>query len=260
MILDNRGITIREVADDVVISFGSCQAIFTDLLAMKRAAAKIVPKLLNFEQKQRRMDIAQETIQICSKGHNWWRIMDVWLRHWNQSPIMPMEATRRAKAEKSKSSSAKCEDFAHYFFRLQWLDASWILATRSYCQYYYSIAPIASSNCQKRTELWKKQSWILHYDNAPADTSMLGREVFAKTVITVLGPRWLFPLSILKKPMKEKRFATIENIKEKSQQRLLAIPKSSFQKCFEDCEKCWRKCIRSEGVILKGTREVFVFQ
>ena len=29
---------------------------------MKRAAAKIVPKLFNFEQKQRRIDIAQEIL------------------------------------------------------------------------------------------------------------------------------------------------------------------------------------------------------
>ena len=29
---------------------------------MKRAAAKIAPKLLNFEQKQRRMDIAQDML------------------------------------------------------------------------------------------------------------------------------------------------------------------------------------------------------
>ena len=29
---------------------------------MKRAAAKIVPKLLNLEQKQRRMDMAQEML------------------------------------------------------------------------------------------------------------------------------------------------------------------------------------------------------
>ena len=49
MILDNRRITIKEVADDVGISFRSCQAIFTDVLGLKRAAAKIVPKLLNFE-------------------------------------------------------------------------------------------------------------------------------------------------------------------------------------------------------------------
>ena len=53
MILDNCRITIREIADDVDISFGSCHAIITDVLGMKSAAAKIVPKLLNFEQKQR---------------------------------------------------------------------------------------------------------------------------------------------------------------------------------------------------------------
>ena len=51
MILDNQRITIREVADNVGISFGSCQAIFTDILGMKRVEAKIVSKLLNFKQK-----------------------------------------------------------------------------------------------------------------------------------------------------------------------------------------------------------------
>ena len=38
MILYNRRIPIREVADDDGISFGSCQAIFADVLGMKRAA------------------------------------------------------------------------------------------------------------------------------------------------------------------------------------------------------------------------------
>ena len=50
MILDNRRIIIREVADNVGISFGSWQAIFTHVVGMKRAAAKNVPKLLNFKQ------------------------------------------------------------------------------------------------------------------------------------------------------------------------------------------------------------------
>ena len=49
MILDNRRITIREIADAVGISFGSCQGIFTNVLRIKRTAVK---------QKQRRMDIA----------------------------------------------------------------------------------------------------------------------------------------------------------------------------------------------------------
>ena len=74
MILDNRRITIIEVADDVGISFGLCQAIFMDALGMKRAARKLVPKLLNCEQKQRSMDIAQvmlATFRFPQKGHNW---------------------------------------------------------------------------------------------------------------------------------------------------------------------------------------------
>ena len=77
MILENRRITIREVADDVGISFGSCQAIFSDVLGMKRVAAKFVPKLLNFDQKQCRVDIAQELLnevnndpELLKNGHN----------------------------------------------------------------------------------------------------------------------------------------------------------------------------------------------
>ena len=48
MILDNRRITIREIGNDVGISFGSCQAIFTDVLGMKSAVAKIAPKITIF--------------------------------------------------------------------------------------------------------------------------------------------------------------------------------------------------------------------
>ena len=49
IVMKNRRITIREVAEDVGISVGSCQAIFSDILGLKRMAAKFVPKLLNFD-------------------------------------------------------------------------------------------------------------------------------------------------------------------------------------------------------------------
>ena len=87
MILNNRRIAIKEVTNDIGISFDSCQAIFTDVLGMKHTAAKIVSKLLNFEQKQRSMDIAQKMLATFNddsdllKTHNWWRIMGVWLWH-----------------------------------------------------------------------------------------------------------------------------------------------------------------------------------
>ena len=61
-ILYNLRNTMREVTDDVGISFGSCQAIFMNVLGIKRVVAKIVQELLNFDQKQRRIDIAQQML------------------------------------------------------------------------------------------------------------------------------------------------------------------------------------------------------
>ena len=62
--MNDRRITIREVANDVGIPIGSCHEIFSNVLGMKRVAAKFVPKLLNFEQKQWRMEVAQESLTM----------------------------------------------------------------------------------------------------------------------------------------------------------------------------------------------------
>ena len=48
-----------------------------------------------------------------------------------------------------------------------------------------------------------------------------------------------------------KRFSMIEEIKEKSKQKLLAKPI-----CFADWKKCWHKCIISEGGYFKGHKIV----
>ena len=64
MIFNNRRITIRGIADNIGMSLSN----FTDVLTMKRAAAKIVSKSLNFEQKQRHMDIAQEILTTFKKA------------------------------------------------------------------------------------------------------------------------------------------------------------------------------------------------
>ena len=86
-------------------------------------------------------------------------IMGVWLWHWNQSPINPIEASRRGKTEKSTSSSVKCEGFVYCFLRLEWRGTSWILTTRSYGQYgilSWSYAPIALCNSTATRRILEK--------------------------------------------------------------------------------------------------------
>ncbi|UYV71913.1 hypothetical protein LAZ67_9001124 [Cordylochernes scorpioides] len=70
MILANRRITVREVAEDLNISIGSCHSIFINDLGMRRIAAKFVPKLLNCDQKQHRMNIANEMLDSVRDDPN----------------------------------------------------------------------------------------------------------------------------------------------------------------------------------------------
>ena len=51
LILRNRCLTISDIAEDVGISFGSCQAILTEKLNMHCIATKFVPRVLTEDQK-----------------------------------------------------------------------------------------------------------------------------------------------------------------------------------------------------------------
>ena len=70
MILYNHRITIREAADDIVRLMSSN---LYGCFRHERAAAKIAPELLNFQQKQRRMedvDDVQRLFRFAQNGHN----------------------------------------------------------------------------------------------------------------------------------------------------------------------------------------------
>ncbi|XP_033228856.1 uncharacterized protein LOC117180466 [Belonocnema kinseyi] len=58
----NRKLTIRELADDLNIAYGSVQDLIVNDLGLRRVAAKLVPKDLNFMQKKDRVDIAQDML------------------------------------------------------------------------------------------------------------------------------------------------------------------------------------------------------
>ena len=48
------------------------------------------------------------------------------------------------------------------------------------------ISRLRTAFCQKRTELWKNQSWILHFDKAPAHISRLVREFLVKNKTLII--------------------------------------------------------------------------
>ncbi|UYV62710.1 hypothetical protein LAZ67_2001663 [Cordylochernes scorpioides] len=145
MILANRRITVREVAEDLNIPIGSCHSIFINDLGMRRVAAKFVPKLLNCDQKQHRMNIANEMLDSVRDDPNLL-----------QRVITGDEA-----------------GVVHHEFLPQGRTVN--------KEYYLQVMRnLGEAIRQKRPDLWKNKNWLLNHDNAPAQKSLLVRDFLAK--------------------------------------------------------------------------------
>ena len=173
-----------------------------------------------------------------------------------------MEASRRANTEKSTSSLDKCKGFAHCFLRLQWRGASWILTTRS----YGTIRNITLKLCVDCEKQFVRNAQNCRKINHGFCIMIMHQLTHIDACAWVFGNnnriQWTWPplaflrLPKLKTPLKGKLFATIEEIKEKSKQKVLAITKSAFQKCCEDWKKRWHRCILSERGHFEGDKIV----
>ena len=62
MVMSNCRITVKELAEEISISHGSCHAILCNHLRMRRVAVKVVPKLMTFEQNSIRKSISEDIL------------------------------------------------------------------------------------------------------------------------------------------------------------------------------------------------------
>ena len=191
--------------------------------------------------------------------------MSIWLCRRNQSTIIPMEAHWITKSEKARQVRSNVKVLLTVFFDYHGVVHQEFLSqcrTVNKEHYLEVMRRLRETIRKKRPELWKHNSWLLHHDNAPAHSSLLVRNFLDKnnTVIMPQPPYWpelspydffLFPR--LKRPMKGRRFDTIEEKKTESLRELKDIPKSTYQKCFEDWENAGTSVLYLREITLKGT-------
>ena len=148
MTLGNCRITIREVADDIDISFGSWQGIFTDVLSMKRVAkdcskiAKFWAEATSHAHPPCDVDDVQWRSRIAQKGDK------SWLYGYD---IETKAQSSQEPRPKSTSSSVKCGFF----------DCNGVVHHKSFPQartvnkeYYLEVMRrLREAIRQKRTEL-----------------------------------------------------------------------------------------------------------
>jgi transposase len=116
---------------------------------------------------------------------------------------------------------------------------------------------------EKRPQLWRKNSWFLYHDNAPAYASLLICNFLANTNTTVLpqppySPELasadFFLFLKLKSSLKGRRFRTIEEIAEHLQTELCSIPKKACSDCSQKWQRRWERCINAGGEYFEGDK------
>ena len=66
LIRQDRRLTIRDIAEEVEVGYGTCQRVLTEELSMHRVAAKFVSRILTNDQKQQRVNVCTELRQLAS--------------------------------------------------------------------------------------------------------------------------------------------------------------------------------------------------
>lgn len=253
MIMENRHLSLREIAQDVNMSHESVRNILVDVLGMRRVAARLVPKDLNFFQKEQRKLIAQDMLdnvnndptfmeRIITGDETWVYEFDMQTSQQSSQWNFPNEP----KPKRPRQSRSKIKVMLTVFFDCRGVVHSEFLPEGQTVnkEYYLEVMRRLREKIRlKRPDLWKNNSWILHHDNAPAHRSTIVQEFLAKNSTTVIdqapyspdmAPADFFLFPRLKLPLRGRRFESIEDIKENSKKELRLIQENAYKQCFED--------------------------
>jgi len=106
VIRGNRRLTVREVADEVGISIGSCHQIFTEKNQVRCVSTKFVPRLLTDDQKENRVEISQELLANANGNENFLKNIitgdETWV--YGYDAIVAVDGERVFSAKKARMS------------------------------------------------------------------------------------------------------------------------------------------------------------
>ena len=172
----------------------------------------MVPKLLNLEHKQHRMDIAQEMLKtfndkldllkkVITASELWVYGYDIAIKaqssHWKrpEEPRLKKLHQVRSNVKVLFTVFFDCNGMVHHEFLP--LDRT---VNKEYC--HGVMCRLREAICQKRTELWKNQSWILQHDNS----SMLVQEFLVRKQNRNHASICVFPLPKTRDTFERKAF------------------------------------------------------
>jgi len=240
---------------------------------MQRFAAKFVPCVLTEDQKANRVNISQALLDRVNVDENFLKTIvtgdEAWVYGYNvetKSQLSQWVGQRSPRPKKARMSRSNMKVMLLVFVDWQGIiHHEFVPRGQTVNKEFYVevLKRLREAVRRKRPQLWTKQSWVLHHDNAPAHSLFLVRNFLAENETTVVpqpsyspdlasADFFLFPK--LKSTLKGRRFDTVDEIQKNSTNELFAIPKEAFQKAFQSWQKRWERFVASERNNFEGDK------
>jgi transposase len=243
LILEDRHLTVREIADEVGISIGCAHSILTEDLHMCRVVAKFVPKLLSQEQQKLCLEVVQDMLECANGDPEFLKTVitgdETWVYGYDPETKVQSSQWKHSsfpRPKKVQRVRCKVKGLPTAFFDYRGIvNRSYAPKSQTINKEYYLevIHHLRDAVRRKRLDLWASRNWQLHHDNAPAHSSHLIQSFLAKHGIPVVhqAPHspdmapcdfWLF--AKLKRPLKGSRFDSRKDITLNAMKELRSLP------------------------------------
>ena len=241
------------------------------VLGMKRVAARLVPKNLNFLQKERRVEVTKEMLANVADDPTFIKRIiigdETWVYEYNvETALQSSEwsAKNEPKPKKPRQNWSKIKVMLIVFFDCCGVvHHEFVPEGQTVNKEYYLavLRRLHEAIRRKRPDLWADNSWIFHHDNAPSYFSLIVTEFLAKNETKVIAqPPYspdlascdFFLFTKLKYPLLGMRHESIEAIERNSLKELKAIPAETHKKCMGNWINRWHDCIGSKGAYFEG--------
>jgi len=236
---------------------------------MQRFAAKFVPCVLTEDQKANRVNISQALLDRVNVDENFLKTIvtgdEAWVYGYNvetKSQLSQWVGQRSPRPKKARMSRSNMKVMLLVFVDWQGIiHHEFVPRGQTVNKEFYVevLKRLREAVRRKRPQLWTKQSWVLHHDNAPAHSLFLVRNFLAENETTVVpqpsyspdlasADFFLFPK--LKSTLKGRRFDTVDEIQKNSTNELFVIP----MKAFQSWQKRWVRFVASERNYFEGDK------
>lgn len=266
IVLADRRVKVREVAEATGISIERTHYIITNVLDMNKVSARWVPRLLSLEQKRVRKDISVQCLDLFKKDpkdfmRRFVTMDETWVHHYTpetKQQSMQWKHPGSPTPKKAKSVPSAGKVMASIFW-----DAKGIIlidylqkGTTINAQYYCALLEkLKTTIAEKRPHL-KRKKFLFHHDNAPCHTAKFTIEKLAKLHFQLVphapyspdlaaSDFFLFPN--LKKFLAGKKFQSNEEVINEVNSYFEGLDESVYKNGLNALEYRWKKCIELEG-------------